>query len=235
MSTIKKNKYYLTIKEWSENDRPREKLINKGSSTLTDAELLAILIGSGYQNTTAIELSKNILNNFDNDLSNFAKCSVEELINFKGIGEAKAVSIISALELSRRRINRIDKNNLILNSSLATYSFMKPHLCDKQVEEFWIILLNNNYKFLKIKRISLGGISKTYVDPRVIFKEALNSNSVNIILVHNHPSGKISPSKSDIELTNKLKSGGAFLDINISDHIIFADNSYYSFSDNNLL
>ena len=224
-------KINLTIKSWAEEDRPREKLILKGKSALSDAELIAILIGSGNLEMSAVELSRHILSNTNNDLGELAKLSVNELKKFKGIGEAKALSIISALELGRRRKESEPQKKDKIISSKDIYDLMKPHLMDLPHEEFWVVLLNRAHFVLKKAVVSVGGISGTVADPKLIFKTALENLASAIILVHNHPSGNTKPSDSDIVLTRKMKEAGKLLEIPILDHLIFTDSDYYSFAD----
>jgi DNA repair protein RadC len=221
----------LTIKSWAEEDRPREKLILKGKSALSDAELIAILIGSGNLEMSAVELSRYVLNNTNNDLGELAKLSVNELKKFKGIGEAKALSIISALELGRRRKESEPLKKDKITSSKDIYELMKPHLMDLPHEEFWVVLLNRAHFVLKKAVVSTGGVSGTVADPKLIFKTALENLASAIILVHNHPSGNTKPSDSDIVLTRKMKEAGKLLEIPVLDHLIFTDSDYYSFAD----
>lgn len=221
----------LTIKSWAEEDRPREKLLLKGKAALSDAELIAILIGSGNQNMSAVELSRYILNNADNDLGELAKFSVSEFTKVKGIGEAKALAIISALELGRRRKESEPQKKEKITSSRDIYELMKPHLLDLPHEEFWVVLLNRANVVLKKAIISTGGISGTVADPKLIFKTALENLASAIILVHNHPSGNVRPSDADVLLTRKMREAGNMLEIPVLDHLIFTDTNYYSFVD----
>jgi DNA repair protein RadC len=225
---------YLRIQDWAQEDRPREKLMQKGNTALTDAELLGILIGSGTKKMSAVSLAQFILKHYDNDLNVLAKRSVKELQQFKGIGEAKAIAIVSALELSRRRESRALPKPKFYDSS-SVYYFMKPELADKLTEEFWVVLLNRANGLIKKQSISSGGLTNTLADPKVIFKAAVEYSAASIVLVHNHPSGNPDPSKKDIELTRKLIEGGKMLDIDVLDHIIIAGNTYFSFLDDRLL
>ena len=211
----------ITIKTWAEEDRPREKLLSQGRRTLTDAELMAILIGSGSTTETAVELSKRILHSCNNDLNALAKLSVTELCKFKGIGEAKAISIIAALELGRRRKESDQLETNKITSSRDVFLILSPQFSDLLHEEFWILLLNKANKVLNKVLISKGGQSATVVDAKVIFKAALEHNASSIILAHNHPSGNLKPSQADLDLTKKLKSAGNLLDINVLDHLVF--------------
>lgn len=232
-----KNSYKnnLTIKSWAEEDRPREKLILKGKSSLSNAELVAILIGSGTTDMSAVELAKKILAHTKNDINELAKLSIKDLEKFKGIGEAKAISIVSALELGRRRKDTLTTQKPRIKSSGDAYEVIKPDLLDNEREEFWILLLNRaNFVVRKIQ-ISSGGIAGTVVDPKLIFKHALDNLACGIIMIHNHPSGNLKPSEADIRLTKKINQAGQFLDIDVMDHLIFANSGYYSFKDEGLL
>jgi len=225
----------LSIKHWSEDDRPREKLVNKGKIALSDAELVAILIGSGNREESAVELSKKILNKINNNLNELGKLSIEDLIKFKGIGNAKAISIITALELGRRRNLEEALEKPKINGSRSVFNVMQPILGELQHEEFWILYLNNANK-IKLKfQMSKGGITGTLVDSRLVFKRALEISATGIILSHNHPSGNIKPSSSDISLTKKIKKGGELLDINVLDHVIITEKDYFSFADNDMM
>lgn len=225
----------LNILNWAEEDRPREKLQIKGKSALSDAELIAILIGSGSQALSAVDLSKHILTSVGNDLNAIAKLSVNELTKFKGIGAAKAITIISALELGRRRKNSQSEARKQIRSSKDIYDLMVPELMDQPVEQFWAVFLNRSNTVISKKLVSLGGVSGTLVDPKIIFKSALENLASSIILVHNHPSGNLKASQPDLNLTEKMKSAGSFLEIPVIDHIIFTDNGYLSFADNAIL
>ena len=221
----------IGIKSWAEEDRPREKLSAQGRRALTDAELIAILIGSGSRNESAVELSKRILHHYDNDLNKLGKASINELSNFKGIGEAKAISIIAALEIGRRRNDFETKTPDTILSSKDAYNIMRRLLVDLNHEEFWIILVGRSQKVLAKELISKGGLSATVVDPKVIFGMALQHQSTGIIMVHNHPSGSLKPSQEDLHLTKKLSEAGKLLDIKVLDHLIISDNGFYSFAD----
>ena len=228
------NQHYLGIKTWAEEDRPREKLLLRGKSHLTDVELIAILLGSGSKSLSAVDLAKQVLQRMDNNINQLAKCSVQELMKFKGIGEAKAITIVSALELGRRR--KTDNNSSIqISSSSDIYNNVKHLLQDLDHEQFWIILLSRRNSIIKPIQISSGGVSGTVADPKIIYKVALEHLASSIVLVHNHPSGNLKPSQADIALTQKLKSAGAFLDLPVLDHIIFTDNGYFSFADEGIL
>jgi len=225
----------LTIKNWNEDDRPREKLLNKGKAALSDAELIAILIGSGSRNESAVELSKRILISINSNLNELAKLSVDNLIKFKGIGEAKAISIITALELGRRRVLEEALEKPKIRGSKSVFHIMQPILGELQHEEFWIIYLDNANKIKLKTQISKGGITGTMVDIRLVFKKALELSATGIILCHNHPSGTLRPSSSDLDLTIKIKKGGEVLDIKVLDHVIITEKDYFSFADENMI
>lgn len=228
-------KQSFSIKNWKEDDRPREKLIAKGKDVLSTAELIAILIGSGSRKESAVALSKKIISSVDNNLSALAKLTLEQLMQFNGIGEAKAVTIITALELGRRR--RIEESIQLdkITSSKSVFEIMQPIIGDLQHEEFWILFLNNANKVKCKYQISKGGITGTLVDTRLVFKKAMEVNATSIILAHNHPSGTLNPSVSDKSLTQKLKRAGETLDIKVLDHLIITENNYFSFADANEL
>jgi DNA repair protein RadC len=228
---VKEYENKIGIKSWAEADRPREKLSSQGRRSLTDAELIAILIGSGSRNETAVELSKRILHYYDNDLNKLGKASINELSNFKGIGEAKAISIISALEIGRRRNDFETKAPEFITCSKDAYNLMKRHLVDLYQEEFWILLVGRSQKVLGKELISRGGLSEVIVDPKIIFSRALQHQSTGIFLVHNHPSGNLKPSDSDIHITKKVVEAGKLLEIKVLDHLIITDKGYYSFAD----
>jgi DNA repair protein RadC len=225
----------LNILSWAEEDRPREKLLLKGKSALSDAELIGILLGSGTVSMSAVDLAKLILNDVDNNLNSLAKLSVKDLQKFKGIGEAKAITIVSALELGRRRRESEAPKKQRITSSRDAYDIIKPHLMDLAHEEFWILLLNRANIVMKKVQISAGGVAGTVADPKIIFKTALENLCSAIILVHNHPSGNLQPSQADRELTRKMKEAGHLLEIPVLDHLIVTDQSYYSFADEGIL
>ncbi len=226
--------YKLNIKQWAEEDRPREKLLLKGKAALSNAELLGILIGSGTKEYTAVDLAKMILDQYEHDLHKIAKLSVQDLTRFKGIGEARAITIVSALELGRRRKAGRQEARKI-TSSADVYELMRPELTDLAREEFWLVLLNKGNKVIKKQPVSQGGVSGTMADPKLIFNHALNHLASSIILVHNHPSGNHKPSHQDDRLTRDLVAAGKLLQIAILDHIIFTDNSYFSYADDGRL
>lgn len=225
----------MTIKKWAEEDRPREKLLLKGKAALSEAELIAVLIGSGNKEQTAVELAQYMLKQCSNDLNSLARLSVKDLQKFKGIGEAKAISIVSALEIGRRRKNSNHLESSKIQSAQDTFDFIHGDLMDLNHEEFWIILLKRNNEIILKQQVFRGGVSGTVVDPKIIFKKAIEETASGLILVHNHPSGNLQPSREDKILTRKVKEGGKSLDINLLDHMIVANNSFYSFADENLL
>ncbi len=225
----------FSIKNWSEDDQPREKLLSKGRTVLSDAELIAILISSGNRDESAVGLSKRILASASNNLSELGKLSIKDLMQFKGIGEAKAVSIAAALELGRRRNGSDALSRKRITSSASVFELLHPIIGDLSHEEFWIVYLNNSNKILQKQQLSKGGLTGTLVDVRVVFKNALELGAVGLVLVHNHPSGAISPSASDKELTQKLKTAATSLDIKILDHIIITEKTYFSFADEGIL
>lgn len=230
------NYYYtLPIKAWNEDDRPREKLMTKGKASLSNAEILAILIGSGTKNQSAVELSKLILDKFENNLSLLSKQSIKDLMQFKGIGEAKAITIAAALELGRRRKEEAPTERKKITCSKDVYDYLYADMVDLDHEEFWVILLNRNNVIIDKQKISSGGISATVVDSRLILKYALNHKASMIVLAHNHPSGNTEPSKADIDITNKLKESAKLMDMMLNDHIIFTENAYFSFYDKDML
>ncbi len=226
---------HLNIKSWAEEDRPREKLLLKGKASLSDAELLGILIATGIQNMTAVDIAKVILQSVQNDLNQLARLSVKDLAKFKGIGEAKAITIVSALELGRRKKATESAEKPRIRSSNDAYEVLRPYLSDLSHEEFWIILLNRANEVIKCEKISSGGVSGTVADPKIIFKYALENLASAIILSHNHPSGNLNPSQADKDLTKKLKAAGNNLDIPVLDHLIFTDKTYFIFADEGML
>jgi DNA repair protein RadC len=225
----------LTIKFWALDDRPREKLIAKGKKTLSDAELIAILIGSGNREESAVGLSKRILKSVNGNINELAKLSVEKLSTFKGIGEAKAISIITGLELGKRRQLEVALEKPKITSSKDVANLMQPILGDLEHEEFWVLFLNNSNKVVAKSQISKGGLTATIVDIRLVFKRALELASVGIIVCHNHPSGKLQPSNADKNLTQRIKEAGITLDIKLLDHLIITENAYFSFADEGFL
>jgi DNA repair protein RadC len=226
---------HLKIQDWAESDRPREKLVQKGISSLTEAELLGILLGSGTKNISAVALAQNILKQHDNDLNELAKRSVKELQKFKGIGQAKAVAIVSAMELGRRREITDKTKKPKIQCSKDIYEIIKAELFDKVIEEFWILMVSRSSHLIKKQLISSGGSARLAVDPKVVFKTALDHHAAGIILIHNHPSGNPKPSDLDIQLTERLIKGGKLLGMPVLDHLIFTEKSYFSFADEDVL
>ena len=223
------------ITDWAEEDRPREKLMAKGVASLSNAELLAILMRSGSPKDNAVELARKILADFQNNLSELGKATLSQLKSYRGMGEAKAISIIAALELGRRRNTGeiIEKKKLV--SSKDIFMLFHPILSDLPHEEFWILFLNNSCRYLDMQLLSAGGLADTSVDVRLMMKMAIEQLASRIVLCHNHPSGNAAPSKQDMLMTRKVKEGAALLDIVLLDHVIVADNSYYSFADEGML
>lgn len=227
MSTTK-----LSVKNWSPDDQPREKLLAKGAVALSDAELLAIIIGSGNTEETSVELSQRILQTAGNSINRLSKFSVNHLVsNFKGIGNAKAVGIVSALELGKRRkAEDVEIRKQIL-CSMDIYNYFYPMLCDLQCEELWALFLNGACRIIDRVKISQGGVKQTFVDGKLIYKEALTRLATGVILCHNHPSGNPKPSNLDDELTLRIKKGLRLFEIVLFDHLIFCDGKYYSYAD----
>jgi DNA repair protein RadC len=225
----------LSIKYWSDDDKPREKLIQKGRSVLSDTELMAILIGSGSRNESAVELSKRILASANNSLNELGKLSIKQLMQFKGIGEAKAVTIAAALEVGRRRRGEVARKITKITSSKSVFELLQPKIGELQHEEFWIVYLNNSNKVLQTKQLSKGGITGTLVDVRLVMRQALELGSVALILAHNHPSGTLKPSNADKQITQKLKAAAQALDLKVLDHLIITQKAYFSFADEQIL
>jgi len=227
---------YVSIKDWSDDDKPREKLRLKGKNALSNAELLAILLGSGSRSKSAVDLAKDILRSVDNNLTELGKVSIDELIKkFNGVGEAKAVTIVAATELGRRRQMSAIKDRPEVRGSLDAYNVIAPMLADLHHEEFWILMLNRGNQVLKRVQVSLGGVSGTVVDAKIIFKKALEIPASAIILCHNHPSGNLRPSMPDIEITKKIKAGAELIDIKVLDHLIISERGYFSFADEGMM
>lgn len=225
----------FTIKDWCENDRPREKLLDKGRNVLTNAELIAILIGSGNTNENAVDLSRRILNMADNNLNELGRLSITQLMQFKGIGKAKAVAIAAALELGRRRRAEKASEKKTITGSASVFELMQPVIGELPHEEFWIVYMNNSNKVIQTFQLSKGGITGTLVDIRLVLKNALEFGATAIILAHNHPSGSLQPSMADKQITQKLKKASDSIDVKILDHIIVTDKTYFSFADKGLL
>jgi len=225
----------LNIKSWSPEDRPREKLLLKGTTALSEAELLAILIGSGTARLSAVEVGKKILQHGGGNLNELARLTVKDLMKIKGIGEAKAITIVAALELGRRRKEITPDEKPKIASSLDAFGLIKSDLSDLPHEEFWVLLLNRANRVIKKKRVSEGGVTGTVADPKIIYKMALEELACGIIVAHNHPSGNLTASQSDIDLTKKLKEAGKFLEIQLLDHLIVANQKYFSFADEGII
>lgn len=223
------------ITAWLEEDRPREKMVLKGKAALTDAELVAILIGSGTVGMDAIELGKQILDSVNGNLSELGRRSLKDLQKFKGIGEAKAITIAAALEIGRRRQFSDMMQRDSVSCSRDAYDAILPQLIDLPNEEFWILMLNRANHIISRHRVSIGGVAGVVVDAKMVFKPAIEALASSIILIHNHPSGNLKPSKADIELTRKLRKAGESLDIVVADHVIVAQTGYYSFADEGMM
>ncbi len=229
------NKSSTPIKNWAIDDRPREKLVAKGRESLSDSELLAILINTGSGKSSAVDLAKEVLRLGGNNLDELGKISLKEMTSIKGIGEAKAVTLIAALELGRRRQSSFPLNKVQTRSSKELAEFLKTSLKDYAHEVFAVVFMNRANKINHFQVLSSGGISNAIVDPRIIFKRALEVKATSIVLCHNHPSGNLKPSRQDEELTLKLKNAGKLLDIQVVDHLIVSDEGYYSFADDGMI
>jgi DNA repair protein RadC len=225
----------LTIKSWAEEDRPREKMMAKGSSALSNAELVAIILGSGTKEMTAVDSAKNLLNSVDNDLNKLGKMSIRDLQKFKGIGAARAVTVAAAMELGRRRKESEKHAKEQIIQSRDIFDIFFPILSDLPHEEFWMLYLNRSNNVISKVKISMGGIDKTIIDVKLIAKAAVECLAASAIAVHNHPSGNETPSKSDISLTDRIQKALSLLDIPLLDHVIIADNKYFSFKDENII
>lgn len=225
----------LGIKSWAEADRPREKLLLKGKAALSDAELLAIILGSGNESETAVDVAKKLLHSVENSLVELGKKDINALKKFKGIGDAKAISIIATMELGRRRQAENALQKSMIQSSKAAYEVLLPHLADLHHEVFMVLFLNRRNELISKVQMSSGGVSGTVVDTKMILKEAIQKLSSSIILAHNHPSGNISPSEQDKKITKQLKEACKLIDVNLNDHIIVGNQNYFSFLDNGLL
>ncbi|MDR2682378.1 MAG: DNA repair protein RadC [Dysgonamonadaceae bacterium] len=221
----------LSVKDWSPEDQPREKLLYKGVYSLSDAELLAIILGSGSRGESVVDLAQRILQSTNNNINQLGKLSVKQLMQFKGIGEAKAISIVAALELGKRRKAEEVLHRQRILFSKDVYEYFHPLLCDLYYEEFWVLFLNRASKVIDKLKISQGGIASTIVDAKVIYREALLRSATGIVLCHNHPSGHPEPSKEDDEVTVRVQRGLKFLDMYLQDHVIICDGKYYSYAD----
>jgi DNA repair protein RadC len=224
-----------SIKSWAEDDRPREKFMLKGRNALSDAEIIAIIIGSGTKSISAVELAQQLLASTNNNLTDIFRLTLHDLVKFNGIGEAKAISLLAAFELSRRREKQMSGVKIQLTSSSDVYRYMRHHFESLQHEEFHIVFLNRANDVIGSKQISVGGFSGTVADGKVIFKTALEKGAQAIILAHNHPSGQLKPSDADKSLTKRLVEFGKYIDLPILDHLIFTDNGYFSFSDHGVI
>lgn len=219
----------LNIKQWAEEDRPREKMAAQGAETLTNAELLAILIGSGSPNESAVELMKRVLSDCNNNLNTLGKKTIHDLCKYNGVGPAKAITILAACELGKRRQQESPEERPKLETATKIYNEMHPQMQDLDIEEFWLLLMNRNYHLIKKIRISHGGITETAVDIRIIIKEAVLANATILAVCHNHPSGNLTPSKADEELTKSIIRACELMRIHFMDHVIVTDGQYYSF------
>lgn len=225
----------LSIKQWAEEDRPREKLLHKGATALSDAELIAILLGSGSRNESAVDLARRVLLTADNNLNNLGKKNIADLMKLKGIGEAKAITIVAAMELGRRRKAAEINTRKHITGSQDIYEMMLPLLGDLPHEEFWLLLLNRANVVIRKEQISIGGLSSTVVDVKKILKLTIENLATSIIICHNHPSGNLQPSHADHNITQQIKEAAQLIDTNLLDHIIVTDNGYYSFADEDRL
>lgn len=231
MKTELTNLDFLPIKAWAEEDRPREKLLLKGKASLSDAELIAILMNTGTQNETVLDISKKLLLAVQNNLSELSKLSIRDLTQFKGIGEAKAITITAALELGKRRREQEAAVKKLVKTSQEAYEQLRESFEDKPHEEFWILMLNKANRVIGKELVSKGGLTGTIADQRVIFKKAIDVSACGLIMAHNHPSGNANPSQADLLLTRKMVEAGKILDIAVLDHLIITEKEYYSFAD----
>lgn len=225
----------MSIKFLAEDDRPREKFLLKGKNSLSDSELLAIIMGSGSRDETAVELARRILASVENNWHQLSLLTVKDLMKFKGVGEVKAISIATALEIGRRRASQEIPEKPQIGSSKDAYQVLKIHLSDLRTEEFWVIFLNQKNQVIYKSQISKGGITGTIVDVRVLFKIALEHFATSIIVAHNHPTGNLKPSEADLKITKNIKSAGEILNIKLADHLIIGENTFFSFQDQGLL
>ncbi|MGZ5196507.1 MAG: RadC family protein [Kaistella sp.] len=225
----------MSIKFLAEDDRPREKFLLKGKNSLSDAELLAIIMGSGNREDSAVELGRKILNSVENNWHNLSLLQISDLMKFKGVGEAKAISIATALEIGRRRAAQEVPDKIQISESKDIYKVLQPYLSDLRTEEFWAVFLNQNNRILGKSKLSSGGINQSVVDVRILFKTALEHFATGIAIAHNHPSGNLKPSQDDLKITKQIAEAGKILSIQLLDHLIISQNSYFSFADENLL
>lgn len=225
----------MSIKFLAEDDRPREKFLLKGKNSLSDSELLAIIMGSGSRDETAVELARRILSSVNNNWHQLSLLSIKDLMKFKGVGEVKAISITTALEIGRRRASQKIPEKPVISNSHNAYQIFRNHLSDLRTEEFWAAFLNQSNKVIHLAQLTQGGINQSIVDVRILFKTALDHFSTGVVIAHNHPSGNLKPSREDIEITQKIREAGKLLNIQLLDHLIITQNSYFSFSDDGLL
>jgi len=225
----------MSIKFLAEDDRPREKFLSKGKNSLSDAELLAIIMGSGNREDSAVELARKILDSVENNWHNLSKLQIPDLIKFKGVGTVKAITICTALEIGRRRGAQEVVEKLKIESSADGFKILQPYLGDLQTEQFWVIFLNQNNRILGKSQLSSGGINQSVVDVRILFKTALEHFATGIVVAHNHPSGNLKPSQEDLKITKQINEAGKLLNVQLLDHLIIAQNSFFSFADENLL
>lgn len=225
----------LTIANWSPDDQPREKLRDKGPQSLSNAELLAILVGSGTPGVSAVELMQQIMKDCNNNLNTLGKMSIRNLMKYKGVGEAKAITILAACELGKRRQAQMPEERPKLETATKIYRYMHPVMQDLDTEEFWILLLNQDYKLIRHMKIAHGGISEVTVDIRIIMREAVLANATILVVCHNHPSGSIHPSRNDNELTQSIKMACKVMRIKFMDHVIVADGHYYSYREEGII
>jgi DNA repair protein RadC len=232
---VSKDKKYLSIKSWAEEDQPREKLLSKGKKHLSTAELMAILVRTGTKGKSALNLCQEILDDNNHNLDDIGRLEVKDLMQYKGMGEAKAIAVVAALEIGRRRQNTDVKKKPVIRSSQDAFSFIGHRLQDIPFEEFWILMLNRSGRVIEEVKISSGGVSATVVDIRIIMKKAIAALAESIILVHNHPSGNLKPSVQDKTLTRKIQDGAQLFSMKVVDHLIITDNAYFSFADEGLI
>ena len=229
------SKSITSIKSWAKEDRPREKLLEKGSAVLTNSELIAILIGSGSRDQSAVVVANKVLTHYNHKLHQLSKASIQDLMRFKGIGEAKAITINAAMELAKRKQLDVPEMAKRITSSHEAYILCEPHFTDLIHEEFWVLFLNRNNRIIQFENFSKGGLAGTVVDPRIIFKRALEHLASSLIIMHNHPSGNLKPSNQDIQITKDIVASGTFLQIKVLDHLIITEQDYFSFADEGLL
>lgn len=225
----------MSLKYLAEDDRPREKFLLKGKAALSDSELLAIILGSGNHEESAVDLARRILESVGNSWQRLSLLSVKDLMKFKGIGEAKAIAMATALEIGRRKASQDVPDKIAITSSQDAYKILLPHLSDLRTEEFWALFLNHKNHVVYTSQISKGGITNTSVDVRVLFKTAIEHFATSVIVAHNHPTGSLKPSEADLKITKNIQDAGKVLDIKMLDHIIVGENTFFSFKDENLL